>query len=192
MTSPSYIAPHLREHIFRAYEDVLATAVRNWPTETAFDVPTGIATATFLGNFRNAVVSLERYHWPTSIDTDKLATLSNPRVFRIVLDADTRKVVFCSVRKPAPRVFTAAFTKLERQTAASIPASTALDSTGLVPWGDCTDADVESLCILLDKKRLTGPYFLEGRVRADFVDHLQTIFDVALVYDEATNTTTVT
>lgn len=186
MTISSHtIAPHLREHIFRAYEPLLHTAVAAWPQETSFDVPADVASSTFLANLRNAVVSLSRYNWPTNIDRKKFDSLLSPRAFTIVF-GDDGKVWFRAPRKPIAKSLVT--TTVSRPGVPTGPANPG----GVVPWGDWTEAELEALVLLIDKQRITGPVLLAGTVKPELVEHYQSIFNVALVHDAERNVTIVT
>lgn len=181
-TSSSAIAPHLREAVFRAYEPLIEQAVRLWPQESAFDVPTKVASSTFLANFRNAIISLKRYRWSTTIDFAKFSAIETPRAFVINYD-ETGKLWFRAPRKStATQVFTT-------------PAQTTVEvenAIGVVPWRDWTEAELEALVLLIDKQRVNGPIQLAGKVSDTLVEHYQNLFNVALVYDAARDVTIVT
>lgn len=188
MTLPrqTFIAPHLREHIFRAYEDLLARAVSAWPSPTSFTVPPDVAPATFVANLRNAVVSVKRYSWSTSIDLPKLLSIESPRVFVIVFDDVEKLVWFRSPKKPVARGMDSTVgTKVVRNDEQA-PAGS------LVPWRDWTGEELNALTFLIDKGRLTGPFILDGQVSDDLVNLHQDMRNVAIVYDSTLKQTIIT
>jgi hypothetical protein len=186
--SQSHIPPHLREHIFRSYEDLLARAVSAWPEPTSFTVPVNVASATFVANLRNAIVSLKRHKWDTSIDLQKLLAIENPRQFVINFDSTENKVWFRQPPKKESRSFSSTVgTRVEQAQTIS-----GKDAFSLVPWRDWTEAELEALCLLIDKQRITGQFVLDGAVAQHSIDQLQLIYNIAIVYDAERKQTVVT
>ena len=183
------IAPHLREPIFRAYEGLLFVALQNWPLETSFDVPKGVATATFLANFRNAIVSLINYNWETTVDRKKLIDLRLAKEYVIRYKEDG-KLWFCH---PAVRAVTPITTSASsRLSPAESTQGATTPSASVVPWRDWTPEELLAACLLIDKQRITGPIFLVGVVDADFTNQLMSNYNVALVYNKEREQTIVT
>lgn len=192
MTSPATdraIAPHLREPIFRAYEGLLFQAITNWPKETSFDIPKGVASATFLANFRNSIVSYINYNWTSDIDGVKLKALRESKSYIICYKEDG-KLHFCHPKTRATKAITTTSTS-ERKLEDKVPSSAPLESS-LVPWRDWTEGELEALVTLLDKQRISGPVFLDGRVDDSRITHYQSLFNVAILYDDETKRTIVT
>lgn len=183
-----HIAPHLREHIFRGYEQYLAIAVSSWPQATSFTIPPNIASATFIANFRNAVQSLLRYSWNTNIDVAKLRSIDNPRVFVINLDTTDNKVWFRSPPKKEPRSFTSTVgTRAERETG-----HTSSSPSSLVPLRDWTGEELFAICLLLANRRIAGPILLDGKVDEKVAESQMSLRDVAIVYDAERKQTVIT
>lgn len=184
------IAPHLREPIFRAYEDLLAIAVGNWPLETSFNVPAGVATATFLANFRNSIVSVINYDWKTKLDKAKLKALRVEKAYIICYKEDG-KLHFCHPKPRAVKPITT--TTASEKPKQKLPAQAEQPlSASLVPWRDWTEAELTAAVLLIDKQRITGPIFIEGTVPNDLIEKYQTNYNVALVYDEERKVTILT
>lgn len=183
--NPTFIAPHLREHIFRTYEDLIARAVHAWPEPTSFTVPHDVAPATFVANMRNAVVSVKRYSWSTSIDLPKLLSIENPRQFVVVFDDVEKLVWFRSPKKPVAR-------NMESTVGRKIERDTPTSSSSLVPWRDWTGEELQALCLLLDKQRLTGPFIFDGEVDAFVANQCMELRNVAIVFDATLNQTIIT
>jgi hypothetical protein len=183
------IAPHLREPIFRTYEPFLTEAVAKWPTETGFAVPRTVAPATFLANFRNAIVSLVNYNWPTTVDRPKLLRIREAREY-IVRFGNDGAVWFQSPKSE--------IRKIESTTMSRLPATASLPNAAqpsapqsLVPWGDSTIEEISALCLLLDKQRIIGPYLITGNIGDGTASQLMLQYNVGIVYDEAKNLTTI-
>ena len=175
MTTPStFIAPNLRETVFRDYEGFLAVYLQAWPDEVGVDVPANRAKTTFVANLRNAILSARKYNWSTVLDLAKLRSMTGTFLIRPEADG---KVWIRHRTKPSPSAV-----------ALVVP----FFSDGLVPWRDPTQEEVEALCVLLSAGRLTGPFLIEGPVGAEQVDDLSTRFNVGLVFDETKNQTIIT
>jgi len=187
--NPTYIAPHLREHIFRTYEPYLHAAVTAWPDPTWFEVPATIATATFVANLRNAVVSLIRYNWTTVVNLEKLKSIESPRLFVINFDETEKKVWFRSPKAPVAQAFKSSIGSGDPR-----PATTSISASmqSLVPWRDHTQEEISALCLLIDRQRVIGPFVVAGEVGEALVESLQTQYNVALVYDETMKQTVIT
>lgn len=181
LPTQTHIAPHLREPVFRAYEPLIAQAVRAWPTETSFGIPPGIAPTTFVANFRNAILSLRQYKWETSqIDCEKMWSMGRS----FVISQDQQGLVWFRARGTAGRPNT--LMSEVRQHAPNVDAS-----ISLVPWRDTTGEEISALCLLINNKRLTGPVFIQGKVDEGLVDSLQGTYDVGIVYDEREDKTVI-
>lgn len=190
---PTGIPSYLSETIFRVYEPHIAKGVAAWPQETEY--PTSlfrgvddrpISGNTFCARFRDAIASVLKFDWEsTSIDKVKMQSLSGQ--YSIAMDPTTGSVWWRSrLRKQRPTQYTA---EMRARTGGSMPY---LPATANIPppmWKDWSPEEVASVCVLLDKQRVTGPYTLEGKVDGDLSAQLETRFNVALTYDEATNRT---
>lgn len=182
----TFIAPHLREHIFRTYEPLLTVAVSAWPEATSFTVPRDVSPATFVANLRNSIVSVKRFSWSTSIDLPKLLSIETPRQFVVVFDEVEKLVWFRSPKKPQARGMESTVgRKIER----ALPSSS---SSSLVPWRDWTETELDALCLLIDKQRITGTFILDGAVAQHSIDQLQLAYNVAIVFDATLNQTVIT
>lgn len=179
-TTP-FIAPHLREPIFRAYEPLIRTAVNAFPSESSFTIPSGVAPTTFVANFRNAILSLKRYKWETYVDCRKLWSISSA----YVINQDTEGVVWFRLRQPRgrPNLLTSE---------ARTHAASALPSPSLVPWADATQEEISALCLLIHTKRLAGPYEIRGEVGTSQISDLINQYDVGIVYHSDSKTTVIT
>lgn len=172
MTASRFTAPHLREPVFREYEDTLAYAVAEWPKETSFDLPAKRKLTTYVANFRNAILSLRAYRWPSRVDLDKLNRIQGQ--YQISPRPDGR-VWFCTRRTGAP----------------SVPPSEPT-AAGVVPWRDATDAEIIALCTLIHHGRLAGPFIIVGEVDVPLRESLTTSFNVGMVFDEEQKQTIIT
>lgn len=187
------IAPHLREPIFRAYEELLTTAVASWPKPTSFTLPPNVASSTFLANFRNSIISLKRYGWtPTTVDRSKLLAIETPRAFIVTYEPDG-KLWFRSPRERVVKPVVSS-SSVERAPSPRPVTDTSITpiASSLVPWRDWTEADLEAACLLIDKQRITGPILLVGRVDEARTNHFMSIYNIAFVYDEERDTTILT
>ncbi len=187
--SQTHIPPHLREHIFRAYEPLLASAVSSWPRPTSFPIPPTLSPITFLSGLRNAVTSLARFSWPTDVDTAKLATITFPRKQYCFLFSDDGASVLFTAPKVTLRTRHNTASVVAESASPARPGSAA--SSSLVPWRDSTLEEIEALCVLLDAQRVVGPFLLATQLDDEVVDSLQTRYNVAVVWDETQKVTVV-
>lgn len=184
MTSPTFIAPHLREDVYRTYAAYIAYAVDAFPRESSFTIPSTIAPTTFVANFRNAILSLKLYAWECEHMTpalrEKLWKLGADKSYAIAADTTGRCWFRLRQRAGRPNLLTAqARTHIDPS---SLP-------EGVVPWRDATEEEISAVCKLLHFKRLSGPIPIEGPVAQEFIDRLTFSLDVSLVYDAEKNLT---
>jgi hypothetical protein len=185
-STPDTVAtpPHLTEGVFRTYERAIATAVRNWPTETCFTVPSGIAPTTFTARFRDAILSLKKYSWSTSVDTTKFWSLTG----KYVIARDEAGNVW--FRQRAPRGRELGYTS-EARTRGAIDPVVSFSRPSVVPWTDSTQEEIAALCLLLHNRRLTGPFIIDGAVGDSLTSSLEASLDVSLVYDQVLKQTVI-
>jgi hypothetical protein len=176
MSNQTFIAPHLRESVFRQYEGAIREMVTKWPQETCHSPFLGKSTATFLGYFRNAILSAQQFEWKTDVDLKKLRTMKGKYLIRIESDGN----VWVRARnesKDAP----AKAALLEKE-----------EISSRVPWGDCTQDEISALCLLLHYSRLTGPFIIRGDIGDSLKESLSALYNVGIVFDPAQNQTVIT
>lgn len=175
----NFLPSRLTEASFRRYEDIIATAVDNYPQETSFSIPEGIAPNTFIARIRDAVLSVKKFAWTTKIDMKKLWELSNITVWS--LDAANKCVWF---REKQTRGRPNELTSLAKtHNAAEISAS---------HWSSWINAEVSAACVLISGGKLAGPIVLEGEIDPTLTDALTQIHDVGFYYDSEKNETILT
>lgn len=190
----SNVPHHLSESLFRYFEPNIALAVRNWPKETAFDltmipVADRFAASTFVARFRDAILSLKRFKWETTlIDLDKLWSMSGK--FCIWIEPKTGVVWFKGKEKhqrPSHLIG-------EARQRAKDHAEEVLRS-GPVLQKDLTANELEAFCLLLSGKRIEGPIRVLGNLHELFpedIDVYAASLDVAFTWDPKTNSTVIT
>ena len=186
--TPSTIAPHLREPIFRAYEPLITRAISAFTStprvETSFSVPHGTAPSTFVANFRNAILSLKQYKWETTVDVAALWSINK----QYVITRETDGLVWFRARgrAGAPNLLTS---EARSHTAHT---SHLAFSLGLVPWLDATQDEISALCLLIHTKRITGPVVIIGQIGWELTQSLLAQYDVAIVWDGTEGKTVIT
>lgn len=190
------VPSHLSETLFRHFEPHIALALRNWPQETCFDlelipIEDRYSPATFVGRFRDAILSLQRFKWDTKmIDVPKLWQLSAEKAFCIWWESGTSKVWFKQRRRagrPTHLVGEA------REFMADVGADPAPRSPVLLK--DLTGNELESFCLLLSNKRIDGPVMAQGNLAVTMAEDVATYsntLDVSFIYDEKRNVTIIT
>jgi len=181
MTTTRHVPPHLRESLFRYYEPFLEQAVAAWPSETSFTPPKDRSPATFIANFRSAILSLKTFAWSTTIDVQKFESILG--TFTLIFDA-TGAVWFKAraARQGRPRDMAKANPRAAAYAAATIP----------VPQRDCTQEELEAFCLLLHYQRIGGPFVIDGEVGQEQIDDLTTRYNVSLVFNSLTKQTILT
>lgn len=191
------VPSHLSETLFRHFEPYIALALRNWPKETCYDldlipVADRYSPATFVGRFRDAILSLQRFSWPTTmVDTEKLWELSAGKAFCVWWEAGTQRVWF-KQRRRAGRP-----THLVGEARERIGADTsdAPPPRSPVLLKDLTENELESFCCLLSGKRIDGPVLVEGNLAVTMAESVATYsnnMDISFIYDEKRNVTIIT
>lgn len=183
---------HLSQSTFRFYEPYLTLAVRNFPEETSWDVldvarnnpKIRISPTTFAARFRDAIVSLTRFHWETTVDVAKLVEMRAANNYAIAQQSGTSIVWFRNrANKGRPSAYVAeARDDLSRQASPSGP----------VLWRDATARDLDALCYLLGSARLSGIYLLDKQLQNDIVDALTTMYNVSITWDDEQKRTVIT
>lgn len=179
-TTGIYNEPRKSERLFRRYESLIAEGVSRFPAESKFPVPEDLSPAYFLARFRDAILSLSENHWETYVDKEKLVKIR--KVFVLSLSPDGKAVWF---------------RQRQRQGRPTTPFGVheqPVDRLGFETtiWRDVTNPELEALCLLIHTQRLAGPYTLQQEVDQDYIDQLQTRYNVALIYDSAKNETLIT
>lgn len=181
---------HLSESSFRIYEPFLTLGVRNFPDETSWDVgllrqlnpDIKIGPATFVARFRDAVVSLRRFHWQTTVDVAKLISIAGK--FSITIQPGT-SILWFKHKGHQGR-------PMELKVDANVRAADGSASASFVPWKDATLEEIEALCLLITHNRLVGPYIVEQQFRQAEMDHFATRWNVALTWDAERKVTVIT
>lgn len=189
--SNAVVLSNLSESSFRFYEPHLRKAVAAWPEETEFRgehfrTETGypLSPNTFAARMRDAIVSLHRFGWETTIDTKKLWAIRGE--FSVAFGADGQSVWF---RRKGRRGRPSQLVTEARKEGAPVLGDADLVRT---PWEDATWAEIEAVCLLITTKRLTGPIFLSRALLSAECDNLLSRFDVGLTPDTAKNQTIIT
>ena len=164
--------------MFRRFEPLIAQAVRAFPAETSFTIPSDMAPTTFLARFRDARLSFLRFNWPsTLIDREKLISIQGQHT--ISYDSGAGLVWFRQKqRRGRPVDFV-----VQTDTIGATPAA-----TPTIRWETWEDADILALARLLDRKLLTNTFVLVGKVPDELASSLST-YDIALSYSPETNET---
>lgn len=185
-----YIPSHLTEVLFRYFEGNIKLAVDNWPRETAFDltlVPVAerYAPTTFVARMRDAIVSLKRFAWPTTINVEKLWSMSGKYVIAYGPEVNT---IWFRVKGKHGRPTHMIGEARQRASvlAAGVDPIDVLES--VVPLKDITSSELAALILLVGNKRIPSPILLEG----NYATSSDLEFDVALTWDEKRNVTILT
>lgn len=175
MPQTPFLPHQLTEDSFRRYEPFIKTSVARFPEETETPIPAGTAPTTFLARFRDAIVSLKRFQWPTDVDCQKLWTISGQ--YTLSVDPSGRSVWF-RIKHRAGRP-----TDLINEARQAIPALNAnLETTWSVPVP--TDSELTALCVLIHFNRIRGPIVLQARFPEEIRDDLEATYNVAITDDE--------
>lgn len=182
---------HLSESTFRFYEPYLTLAVKNFPDETSWDVgelrradpEIKIGPNTFVARFRDAIVSLRRFNWPTTVNVAKLVSIAGQ--YTITLQAGTSIVWFKHRgHKGRPTNFITE--------GRAHPTGGQAAPSSVVPWRDATLAEIEALCLLINHGRLEGPFIVHLELSPEQVAYLTSRWNVAMMWDETQQATIVT
>lgn len=197
---PPTIPSHLSEEWFRFFEPHISVAVNNWPDDTRFDfdalpneAPKRYSPSTLVGRFRDAIVSLKRFGWETSIDLEKLWGMSGKYV--IWLEPGTRNVWLRAKRragKPTGLVGEARQRGVLGESDGDLGRVDPLE--GVIPWKDATAEEVEAISLLLNNKRVEGPILLSEDVSKTMpatVEVVSSHFDVSFTWDEKRGVTVI-
>lgn len=197
------VPPHLSETLFRYFEPHIALAVRSWPKDTAFDtrllpVDERYAPTTFVGRFRDAILSLKRFAWDTTmIDKEKLWGMSG--LYVIALEPGTGVVWFRQRQKqqrPSHMIGEARARGYGGGGGGDgITPAASSPSFGVVPLEDLTGEELDAIVVLLGGQRCVGPVFVRGNTWTMFpsrMDAWMTNFDVAFTWDEKAGVTVIT
>lgn len=187
------IPSHLSEHVFRWCEPFIARAVKAWPQETRF-TPDEMRTLdgvkvspnTFSARMRDAVTSLRRFKWDTTIDTVKLSAMVGHYVIAFASDGTV-------------------WWKAKGHKEAGRPTNVAVDAAGRpfpefgtfedkeqAPWRDVTEDEVRALALLLDKGRLSGSFTIDTVLPDETVSALENEFNVSVMVDLTKSRTIIT
>lgn len=172
----------LTEESFRKYEPFIKQAVKNAPLETSFSVPDGLSVNTFVARVRDAIVSLKRFRWDTTIDVEKLWTLSGKYIWSI--DPGGEKIWFREKQKRGRPLEYAA----EAHTRQAAQAGASISSV----WTNLQVGEIDSLALLIHNQRITGPVYVEGQLPEELTSRLSSLFDVAFTFDTTKNQTIIT
>lgn len=187
-----YIPSHLTETLFRYFEGNIKLAVDNWPRETAFDlslVPKAerYAPTTFVARMRDAIVSLKRFAWETSINVEKLWSMSGKYVIAYGPEVDT--VWFREKgRHGRPTHLIGEARQREYKTFGLSPMSAEDVLESVVPLKDITFEELQAFSLLVANKRVPTPILMEGNISQGVLTNL----DIALTWDEKRNVTILT
>lgn len=180
---PTAILSNLSEASFRFYEPFLKKAVDAWPEETefrgdAFRTATGypLSPNTFAARMRDAIVSLYRYHWETTIDTSKLWSIRGE--FSIAFGLDGQSVWF---RRKGRRGRPSQMVTEAREKGEALVGDAEVVRA---PWKDTTPDEVRAVCLLITGGRMSGPVVLNQLLSVDEVAFLSTNYDVAVTVDK--------
>jgi hypothetical protein len=161
------IPPQLSEDQFRLYEPHITKAVKRWPEFTEF--PSAmfvgldggpIAGTTFSARFKDAITSVLRYGWETTIDVVKLRQITKEYVV-----ADDRATSAVWFRRRVPHSRPSLYTQQSRAMGL-LPGGEVNIMEAAPLWKDATDSEVDKLCSLISTGRLVGPYIID-RVLTD-------------------------
>lgn len=183
------IESRLGENVFRIYEPHITRAVESWPEETEFKPDSfknlsgkALSGNTFSARMRDAITSVIRFGWTTTIDVEKLRAMVGR--FAVSMDSTTGSVWW---RNKAKRGRPNLSTQEIRSAGYAIDA----DVTR-IPWKDPTKEEIHAVCILLVGGRVTGPIILEGSVEHAFTTALEQQYPVFFTWDPTHNKTIIT
>ncbi len=178
---------HLSESCFRFYEPLIKLSVENYPSETHFDldlfpVEERKAPTTFVARFRDSIISLKRFKWETTVNTEKLWSISGQ--FTIWWESGTQKVWFKQKRIAGRPSHLIGEARERGSLKESLPS--------LVLLKDMTEFEIRALCHLLNNKRIEGPFLVEGDIDSTIRDQLMSTCDISIVYDKERNVSVIT
>lgn len=190
MNTARNIAHHLSEKTFRFYEPYLTLGVRNFPEETSWDVGTlraqdpsiKIGPNTFVGRFRDAIVSLRRFSWDTTVDVPKLISIAG--LFVISLQPGT-SVVWFKNRASRGRPLTLIAESRTHPLMQGVAPSPVL-------WKDITNEELEALTLLISNGRLHGPFLTSREIDSAYVINLTSSYNIAITWDAERGVTVIT
>lgn len=172
------IPPHLRENVFRSYEDLLRFAVSNWPNESSHAKPVDISFATFCAGVRNAINSALAFRWTTDIDLAKLQDMVDKKSFVVAANGDNTITFRAPGRRGRPRKSDSSVAPLD--TSPNSPLA-----FGPVPARDMTGEQIRAFVTLLDAGLLQGPILVKGEVSA--VAFMDAFPNVSITFDDSRN-----
>lgn len=181
---------HLTEDNFRRFEPLIAQAVNNWPKETSFEVPSGVAPTTFLARFRDSIASLVTHGWETTlIDIPKLTTLRADKAYGLWPEPGSNPPrIWFRERRRAGRP--AHFVVKARAEIGD--SSEFVPDISHVPWRDATEEEIRSLAVLIHYGRIVGTYQIVGKVAKELSEGLSGSYNVSFHFDETSNMTIIT
>lgn len=186
MTLQVRIPHHISEDSFRRFEPFLTLAVNRWPEETSWDVASlratdpsvNISPMTFVARFRDAIVSLRRFNWESTVDLAKLNNIAG--TYCLALQAGTSVVWF---KHRAPRGRTPDWKHLADKVSEVTP-SYGEGAARVVPFKDATPEELRALCLLISNGKLAGPFHLQTRLDAVITASLTATYNVAIEWDD--------
>jgi hypothetical protein len=166
----------LTREVFDRYAPFLRTAAVNWPSETSFAVPVGMSPNTFCRALRDARQALLAF-----VYNEELYNLHLPLATLAVfsLDPAGTSVWF---RARGTRGRTKKYTHEvvahnHRQTEVKVSATPTPD-------------ELRAMCVLIKTGRLESPLQFRGRIDEQLISELELKHDVAFVWDDVTDITT--
>jgi hypothetical protein len=171
ISMPDLLPHRFRESSFRKYEEAIRAIVQHHP-EVQIWCPTG-STVTFACRLRDAMASFLKNAWKTTvIDHAKFAN-----IYDDITVSEQQGKVFTGGREKIKQYFQ----KPYKQTSPE-PMVTETKTPTIV----LTDLNsLESLCDLLSKRCLSGPFKLEGfELTDELISICEQRYDVAFVKDE--------
>lgn len=185
---PPSVPSNLTEALFRQYEPLIVRAVNDFPLETFFTIPPDRSPATFIARFRDAILSVKNFKWPTIIDMDKLWRMSAEKAFALRLEADDKGIPRVCFGPRASRGGSPNMLLSEAKTyTATNPAR-----IGAVPLRDITEEELRALVTLLNGRHLHGSWSTTTTFPLDLISTLTASYDVAIVRDDNTGLTIIT
>ena len=184
----SNLAPQLSEPTFRIYEPHIARAVKEWPNETQFtnEAMTDLngkrlSPHTFVARFRDALVSLKRFGWPTYVDTNKLWSMAGQHCCAYAPDG----TVWFKWRGRRGRPMDLVGEARDRMAP--------VDPQLVVEWHPpITEEDLHALATLIGSGKVVGPVILHVQVPAETVAALEATNNVVFHWDEGRKVMVVT
>lgn len=179
--------PQLSESVFRWCEPYITRAVNAWPEETRFAPEEmvkldgyRVSPNTFAARMRDAVTSVIKYGWDTTINVPRLKEMTG--LYSVSYAEDGSVWWKHRGRQGRPTNMT----PLVRSQGFMVDAGVAR-----APWKDVTEDELRAVALLIDKQRIEGPFTITGLIPHETGQSLMAEFAVSVMWDHEKNFTTI-